>query len=297
MSIELMAPVQLPHSRYRLVAQIANFDPAAGLHGELLFYNVEQTHRFPIDAITSAQIEIETETLAAMRDQTMEIRLTGEGISPLTDMLLWTTGLPDIESTTASVGDAGKITVTGYGLSSAQDMVLGPRATADADETMMRMLNFTKLDDTRYEAVVPVVLSPVDPPFFTGRVPPSRVFLRYANNAGITDVPVGTTQLGYRISTPDPTSGGAGSTFDVVLFHPAHAPDLAGVTVSFDDIPLAPQSVTELSDLTVSGYIYLTRSRFQVPANASLGVHRVTAKTAFGDEFLSNGPDFTVIVP
>jgi hypothetical protein len=94
---------------------------------------------------------------------------------------------------------------------------------------------------------------------------------------------VGTTQLACRISRPTPTSGAAGSTFEVALFHPARAPDLAGVTVFFDDTPLVPISVRELGDFTVGGFIYLTRSQFRIPESASLGLHRITAMTSHGE--------------
>jgi hypothetical protein len=296
MSIKLMTPIQQPQSRYRLVAQITNFDPAAGLHGQLEVHNVEGQQVFPIDAVADARIEIDTDTLPAMHDQAMSILLRGAaGTQSLQDRMDWKSGPPDIVTTTPTVGDAGTITLTGYGLGSPILMVLGLRATPEASEKLVEIFSFAKVDATTCKGVVPVVLSTDEPSIFTGRVPPARVFLRYFTDSGLTDVPVGTTQLAYRISRPVPVSGAAGSTFDVTLFHPARAPDLAGLTVSFDDMALAPQSVTELGDITAGGFIYLTRSTFVVPASASPGLHHVTARTEFGDEFLSNGPDFTVV--
>src|SRR5262249_46662254 len=74
-------------------------------------------------------------------------------------------------------------------------------------------------------------------------------------------------------------------------------PRSRGVTVSFDDTALTPDSVTELGDITAGGFIYLTRSKFKVPANATPGVRHVTATASFGDVMLSNGPDLTVTAP
>jgi hypothetical protein len=78
-------------------------------------------------------------------------------------------------------------------------------------------------------------------------------------------------------------------------FHPARAPDLAGVTVLFDDTTLVPLSVQELGDITAGGVIYLTRSQFRIPADAAVGPHRITAITSYGEPMISNGPDFMVV--
>ena len=76
-----------------------------------------------------------------------------------------------------------------------------------------------------------------------------------------------------------------------------HGPQHKSAARRRDDVALVPQSVTKLGDITAGGFIYLTRSKFVVPASATPGLHHITAKTDFGDEFLSNGPDFTVVAP
>jgi hypothetical protein len=299
MSIGLLEPTQLPHSRYRLTAMISNFDPAAGLQGKLEYHSALGQTIVPISAVTDARIAIETDSLPAAQLFSATILLDG---APGTRQLLasrqFTTGGPDAAAPTAPIGDAATFTVTAYGLGAPIGLYLGVHPTAGAAEQLIQIFGGSKVDDMTYKAVMPVVLSTDQAPVFPGAVQPARLVMRYFNGNAAVDYPVtGEIQLAYRSGKPNPASGTAGSTFELTLFHPAKAPDLSGVTVLFDDTPLAPTSVTELGDITAGGFIYLTRSKFTVPANATLGVHKVTAKTAFDDPFISNGPDFTVTAP
>jgi hypothetical protein len=293
MTVELLEPTPLDESRYRVVAEIRNFDPTAGLRGEIAIFG-ETSQVVMLDAVTSGRIEVTTEPLPAFIAVAATIRLTStRPPSILQDNRSWETGPPDITAVTALVGDAGTISVTGHGLGRPVAMELGIRATPTADETWLSLVNFT-CDDAGCRAVVPVLLSTDQARTFPGKVPPSTVRLVYVGEVR-RDAVVGTTQLAYRITPPRPSGGTAGSTFEVSLFHPARAPDLAGVTVLFDDVALTPLAVTELGDITAGGFIYLTRAQFRVPAGAAPGVHRITARTSFDEALLSNGPDFLVV--
>jgi hypothetical protein len=305
MEIQLLDPVPIGQSRYRVAAQITNFDPTANLHGELIVTTLGDVYvskTFPLDAVTGPDIAFETETLDALtlHQSTITLMYDNPQNRRLRDQREWHTGPPEITAgLPATLTDVAKVTITGFGLRSMNTLRLGFRPTPGADEILRDMDGFF-CEPTQCTGQVPILLSP--PPershLFSGAVPPATVHLGHRTFEGmVTDAVIGTTQLVYIMSIPRPSSGPAGSEFEVQLFHPARAPDLAGVTVSFDDMALTPVSVTENFGVTSFDVIYLTVVRFRVPATATPGTYRLRAVTQFGEEMKTGDQGFTVTPP
>src|SRR6185295_6157585 len=130
MSIGLMEPTQLAHSRYRFTAMISNFDPEAGLHGQLEYHSSLGQTIVPISAVTDAQIAIETDPLPAAQVFSAGITLNGApGTLQLQSSRQFTTGGPDATAPTAQIGDAATFTFTVYGIGMPAGLYLGVHPT------------------------------------------------------------------------------------------------------------------------------------------------------------------------
>lgn len=302
MSVNIVEVSAIGAKRYRLAAEIVNFDPELTFEGHVsLSGGTEPLAPIPVGAINSPRVEVETPALDVLTTYRATISLSRDGgglDTRLFDDHSWMTGPPEISMVTSVVGDAGLLKVTGSDLRTLTSLWLAvtPELGAPATRVDLTMLEG---DDTYRSGRVPVLLSlpPELPRTFTGAVPPLAVHLSGSRSNGeIADVVVGTVQLKYRATPPVPAMGLAGSDFTLKLLHPARAPDLLGLTVYFDDVALAPLAVSELGDLTVGGWIYLTSAKFRVPANATPGPHPIKVVTSYGEEFLNNNPAFEVIV-
>ncbi len=284
-------------SRYRITAELTNLELATNVRATWIVpgpNGVSTTYLVP--AVTSSRFDIETIELPAFTSQHAAIDVSyvldyrdGRSI----DERSWTTAPPEIATVTDTVGDASTLTVTGTGLGSSRGLLLGIRSSATAAETVIELPTWGG------GARVPILLSPpLDVPrYFDGAVPPATVYLKIEGADGFIRHPVGTTQLRYRVGAPVPAAGPPGTNFELALFHPARAPDLAGLTVTFDGVPITPQTVNEHEELTAVGAIYLTRAWFRVPAGTAPGPYQLRVVTAFGEELLANGSTFEVVTP
>jgi len=302
MAVNIVEVSAIGANRYRLTAEIANFDPELTFEGRVtLSAGAGALAPIPVEAINSSRVEVETPALDVLTTYSATIALFGSigGMDTrLFDDHSWMTGPPEISMVTSVVGDAGLLKVTGTDLCTLPSLWLAVTPEPGAPATRVD-LTMIEGDDTYRIGRVPVLLSlpPEVPRTFTGAVPPLAVHLSGSRSNGAeADAVVGTVQLKYRATPPVPAMGLAGSDFTLKLLHPARAPDLLGLTVYFDDVALAPLAVSELADLTVGGWIYLTSAKFRVPANATPGPHQINVVSSYGEEFLNNNPAFEVIV-
>jgi hypothetical protein len=305
--VEVMPIGQL---RFRIVVDLENF--AAGMVSAAVdvprIFKLGDPLQPPpvrIADIRSSQFSVETESLHAFTSYGTSVSvnyvdLAGHSHSAYASQR-WLSGPPEItEGPAPTVGDAGPVTVTGHGLGKIEGMQL-VFAAASPIHMVTSDLGGVVCCQTKCVGQVPILLSPLpgEPRTFTGAVPPATVHLirpRADDSPAAHDFVIGPTQLVYLMSAPTPASGVAGASFEIPLYHPARAPDLAGLTVRFDDLALAPISVTELSAEAAGSRYYYTRARFRVPGTAEPGVHRISAVTEFGEP-LSTAQDFTVTPP
>lgn len=297
--------------RFSLAIELENFAAARMVNASIdvprIFKLGDPVFPPPVTVsdIRSSRFAVETESLAAFTSYHTSVSvgyvdLAGASHSAYA-LQSWLSGPPEItEAPAPTVGDAGPVTVTGYGLGEIKGMQL-VFAAASPIHMVTSDLGGVVCNRTQCVGQVPILLSPLpgEPRTFTGAVPPATVHLirpRADDSPNSHDFVVGPTQLVYLMSAPTPASGPAGATFEVPLYHPARAPDLAGLTVRFDDLALVPVSVTELSSEAAGSRYYYTRARFRVPATAEPGVHRISAATEFGEP-LSTAQDFTVTAP
>lgn len=297
MRVAIIEVTQEPGARYRVAAQIENFRSDAGVRATVYFAGgVDELPPIEVASIAAANFSVDSEPLAAHSDHSVTVNILDRDGLRSQEQRSFRTGSFEISEVTPAVSDATTLTVTGYGLSSGQGLRLGIRATPDATEERVDLLA-TTCTATVCTGTVPILLSlpPGEPRRITGAVPPSQVYL-WTNGADQQpfDSAVGTTQLAYRSGPPVPASGAAGSEFELLLFHPARAPLLLGLTVRFDDTALSPIAATEHADLAGGGLIYFTRARFRVPAAAVAGSHTIGVASDLGESFLASSATFTV---
>jgi hypothetical protein len=302
--------VPIGQLRFRIVVDLENFAPGmvnASVDVPRIFKLGDPLQPPPvwISDIRSPQFSVETESLDAFTAYRTSVQVSCVDIAGKSQsayaLQAWLSGPPEItEGPAPTVGDAGPVTVTGHGLGEIKGMQL-VFAAASPIHMVTSDLGSVVCNHTKCVGQVPILLSPLpgEPRTFTGAVPPATVHMirpRADDSPAAHDFVVGPTQLVYLMSAPTPASGVAGATFEIPLYHPARAPDLAGLTVRFDDRALAPISVTELSAEAAGSMYYYTRARFRVPGTAEPGVHRISAVTEFGEP-LSTAQDFTVTAP
>jgi hypothetical protein len=300
LTVEIGAPIPLGDGRARLPVRFDNVPAGAILEGVVYVTGAHgQFTETRFSDQTGPELAIDTGVLDSVTAWTANVQAQDDAGHFAQDSVTWTTGGPAISSLTPTVGDAAIMTVTGTGIGvNTLRISLGVRATPDGPEERIALLESSCSAGT-CTGRVPVLLAtaPQVPDRFPGAVPPATVYLD-GSGPGADEsfhAAVGTTQLVYRASPPEPEMGPAGSEFLLTIFHPARAPDLAGVVIELGDVRLVPEEVTEFQDLSVGGWIYLTQSRLRVPADATPGPHRLRVSTEHGEEMISSGSTFEVV--
>jgi hypothetical protein len=308
-----LSPRPLAAPQYVLTTTIGNFDPARQVMLELSYGRDDakqadqQVTLGPLDDETAAvfvELDPDADYHARVRavpaegyDRMAEAHWrTGPWVlppeAPVDPSLPLDPPLPPEDGASPDLTDGGTVRVVARHMEdvASPDMFLRFRSSAKVAETIVR-LAATHCDQGGCEGVLPPLMTRPGAAPFIGALPKARI---YYDRPGVGTLEGGATLLRYRMAPPVPATGAPGAEFSVELFHRAHAPELPGLTVLFDDTPLRPIAAEDVATTLVVWPAISSRSRYRVPDDAAPGVHHLRAVTAFGDEFLSSDDRFVV---